>query len=283
MYNNNERGYIHMTRKEKKQCHSCGADSNGKYHCEMCRKSHNTRNNNRRKSRKATGLCTGCGKGAEPCMRMCESCQTKERTRRRIRTSTRRKDGRCSLGSCSNPKMSNQDLCASCSVTVRDNSRKRSASLVKRGLCASCGHEPHMSIYGDSRPDVMTRQCQTCYLKLSSCNRFGSIKHWKALLSILESQEYRCAYTGDKLVLGVNDSIDHILPRSRYPDLTLEISNIQWTTRVVNTMKLNLLDCEFLSVIEKIAKHLRDSLHNRAISETHTPQTRDSKPYHRLL
>ena len=128
----------------------------------------------------------------------------------------------------------------------------------------------------------MMRQCQTCYLKLSSCNRFGSSKHWEALLAILEAQEYRCVYTGEQLVLGVNDSIDHVLPRSRYPDLIFDISNIQWTTRVINTMKLNLLDCEFLAAIEKVAKHLGDNLHDRVIAETHPPPTRDSKLYNRL-
>lgn len=271
-----------MTRKDKRQCHSCGADSGGKYHCETCRDDHNTRNQDRRKARKAALLCTECGHQAEHDMRMCESCQAKNRTKLRNRKSTRRKLGRCAIGSCSNSKLADQDLCESCAKDAREYTRKRSASLVKQGLCASCGQKPHMLVYGESRPDVMMRQCQTCYLKLASCNRFGSIKHWKVLLVILEDQGYRCSYTGEQLVLGVNDSIDHILPRSRYPDLTLDPSNIQWVTRVVNTMKLNLLDHEFLAVIEKVAKHLGDDLHLRVTTEIHPPQTRQSKLYHRL-
>lgn len=271
-----------MTRKERKQCHSCGTDSDDKYHCKACRKAHNIRNQDRRKARKAAGLCTECGRKAEPDMRMCASCQTKNRIKLRSRRSARRKAGKCILGSCSNSKLPDKDLCASCSEVARDYTRQRSTSLIEQGLCASCGQEPHMSVYGDSRPDIMMRLCQICYLKQTSCNRFGSIKHWKVLLSILKAQEYRCAYTGERLVLGVNDSIDHVLPRSRYPNLIFDSSNIQWTTRVVNTMKLNLLDCEFLAVIEKVVEYLGDNFHSRAIAKTHPPPTRESKLYHRL-
>ena len=267
---------------KKKQCHSCRADSDGKFLCATCRKAYNKRSQNRRKARKALGLCTECGRKAEPDMRMCESCQTKNRTKLRERKSARHQNGRCALGSCSKDRLPDQRLCESCSSAAREYTRQRSESLVEQGLCASCGQEPHMLIYGDSRPDVMVRKCKTCYLKLASCVRFGSIKYWESLLVVLEAQKYRCAYTGEQLVLGVNDSIDHVLPRSRYPDLTLDMSNIQWTTRIINTMKLNLLDCEFLAVIEKVAKHLGDKLSSRAISKTHPPPTRESKLYHRL-
>ena len=99
---------------------------------------------------------------------------------------------------------------------------------------------------------------------------------------ILERQNWTCPYTGDKIILGVNDSVDHILPISKYPESKYDIDNIQWTTRVINIMKSNLLDCEFLAAIEKVAKHLGDNLHDRVISETHPPPTRKAKIYHRL-
>lgn len=271
-----------MNRKEKEQCHRCGADSGGKYHCETCREAHNNRNQARRRMRKDGQFCTECGRDAEPKMRMCASCQSKNRTKVRSRKDVRRQAGKCAIGSCDNSKLLDRDLCKSCSKASRDYKNRRSVSLAKQGLCASCGQEPHMSIYGDSRPDIMTRQCQICYLKLTSCGRFGSIKYWEVLLDLLKDQEYCCAYTGDRLVLGVNDSIDHILPRSRYPDLTFDPSNLQWVTRVINTMKLNLLDCEFLTEVEKVARHLGENLSNRATSKTHPPPTRDSKLYHRL-
>ena len=83
-----------MNRKEKKQCHRCGADSGGKYHCETCREAHNKRNQDRRKMRKDGQFCTECGRDAEPDMRMCESCQTKNRTKLRTRILDRREDGK---------------------------------------------------------------------------------------------------------------------------------------------------------------------------------------------
>ena len=135
---------------------------------------------------------------------------------------------------------------------------------------------------GLERVEKITKLCQRCHLEQKSAQRLGSAQHWKSLLSILEQQDWICPYSGDKIVLGDNDSVDHILPISKYPDMEFDITNIQWTTQVVNIMKSNLLDCEFLAEIEKVAKHLGDDLHLRATAKTHPPETRQSGIYHRL-
>lgn len=266
---------------ETKKCHSCRADSGGKYYCGECREIWSERNKKRRDARKRAGLCTECGRKAAENKRLCKPCQDKTRTQSRDRRSLRRKMGKCVIGSCQNVKLPNKDRCESCRQQKLDNQRQRSHLLVTRGLCAACGQAPHMSIYGDKRPDVMMRLCEVCYLKQTSCSRFGSVEHWKMLKDKLESQNYCCVYTGDKLILGVNDSVDHILPRSRYPELTLDLNNIQWTTRVINTMKLNLLECEFLTEIKKVVEHLGDSLHRLVTTKTHPPPTEGSPVYHR--
>jgi 5-methylcytosine-specific restriction endonuclease McrA len=54
-----------------------------------------------------------------------------------------------------------------------------------------------------------------------------------------------CPYTGEKLILGQNVSLDHKIPRSRRPDLAYEYSNLQWVSKTYNRCKSDLTDAEF--------------------------------------
>jgi hypothetical protein len=58
-----------------------------------------------------------------------------------------------------------------------------------------------------------------------------------------------------KLILGVNASIDHIKPVSRYADLALKLDNMEWVSFRVNLAKSDLTPEEFLSLIKAIATH----------------------------
>jgi 5-methylcytosine-specific restriction endonuclease McrA len=55
----------------------------------------------------------------------------------------------------------------------------------------------------------------------------GSSKYWSRLRDKLVSQGYRCVYTGELLVLGVNDSLDHIYPASRFPERAKDPNNLK--------------------------------------------------------
>jgi 5-methylcytosine-specific restriction endonuclease McrA len=74
----------------------------------------------------------------------------------------------------------------------------------------------------------------------------------KTVKTILEKQNYLCPYTKEKLIPGVNCSLDHILPRSRYPKLVTDLTNLEWTTILVNKSKYNMTKKEYLSLIEII-------------------------------
>ena len=63
----------------------------------------------------------------------------------------------------------------------------------------------------------------------------GSKENWREIKEILIKQDYRCAYTGVKLVIGVNASIDHIVPRCKGGKDTVD--NIQWVDKIVNSEK----------------------------------------------
>lgn len=73
-----------------------------------------------------------------------------------------------------------------------------------------------------------------------------------AIAAKLREQGHACAYTGEKIVLGVNDSLDHIYPARRFPHLRNDPKNVEWVTRLVNTMKTDLTREEFLTMIGNI-------------------------------
>ncbi len=82
-----------------------------------------------------------------------------------------------------------------------------------------------------------------------------SIEDGKLLKEIMEKQRYTCPYSGEKLVPGVNCSLDHIKPKSRFPLLTTDISNMEWTTKLVNRSKYDMTKEEYYLFIEKILKN----------------------------
>ena len=84
-------------------------------------------------------------------------------------------------------------------------------------------------------------------------NASRTTRHWVQLKAKLGSQQYMCAYTGEKLVPGVNASIDHLVPRSRggndAPD------NLHWVSFRVNVMKGDMTHEEFLALCKLITAH----------------------------
>ncbi len=74
------------------------------------------------------------------------------------------------------------------------------------------------------------------------------------LLSLLEKQTWRCIYSGEELVPGVNASLDHRVPLSREGTRTLE--NVQWVSLKINRMKADLLEEEFIAACCSVAYQL---------------------------
>lgn len=71
------------------------------------------------------------------------------------------------------------------------------------------------------------------------------------LRSLWDEQQGKCAVTGEKLVPGVNASLDHIVPVSRGG--TSEKGNLRWVTSTINHMKWDLTDDEFMAMCTQIA------------------------------
>ena len=77
----------------------------------------------------------------------------------------------------------------------------------------------------------------------------------KALKEKLEEQNYTCPYTGEKLFLGVNAHLDHILPSSRFPDSRFDFNNLEWVSDKANLAKSNMTKDEFLSFCQKVVDY----------------------------
>jgi len=92
------------------------------------------------------------------------------------------------------------------------------------GLCPYCGCQAIVGV-----------KCEICWLKTKSYKITGTNKHWKDLQNILEKQNYQCAYTNEKLELGFDATVDHIIPKSRGGKNIPR--NWQWVTRSTNIMK----------------------------------------------
>lgn len=96
--------------------------------------------------------------------------------------------------------------------------------------------------------------CETCWFrnKTQKATSLGRSR-WKLLKDLLESQNYLCAYTGEKLVVGEQvATIDHKRPTSRGGDDSLE--NLHWITKRMNEMKGNFTHEEFLEACAKITE-----------------------------
>ncbi len=158
-----------------------------------------------------------------------------------------------------------------------EKKRELQAERIKNGLCPRCG----AASYGErkhckaclSRSQgtfeklKLENRCTVCRIKLEGrlatccpiCSlkatwiRYNkSVEGWEKLLKIYEDQGGRCAYTGDPIALGVDAGLDHKLPRSKYPELVADLSNIQWIRRDINRAKNNLTHEEFLALIDKV-------------------------------
>ena len=77
---------------------------------------------------------------------------------------------------------------------------------------------------------------------------------WEDLEALAKKQDYICPLTGDKLKAGVNMSLDHIKPVSRFPELKTKITNLQWITKWANNAKMNYDLEDFVANCFKVTK-----------------------------
>jgi hypothetical protein len=90
--------------------------------------------------------------------------------------------------------------------------------------------------------------CEWHYLQNRADLVLGSTALGAAIKQKLVDQGSLCYYTGVPIVLGVNDSLDHLLSVCKHPELRADLTNVVWCTRDISTMKNGMDRDEFLAM-----------------------------------
>lgn len=96
-------------------------------------------------------------------------------------------------------------------------------------------------------------KCARCTFRQLARRHLGKGRLWTVLRLKFDGQGGRCAYTGERLVLGENASIDHKQPKALGGKGSPE--NLQWVTHRVNKLKQNFSDAEFVALCRKVSAY----------------------------
>lgn len=233
-----------------KKCNACGQPhERSSQKCRICVDKENLRQKKQYQERLHNSLCPRCGQQPMDDSKHCNKCAERVREKDRSVRLSRSAKGMCV--SCGNNTPSGSlRTCTECLLRLGDLYKKRAKKLDNLDLCVRCGKS--QQLLGQTRAGKSHTTCQTCYLKHISSSNLGTREHAEILLSKLEAQNYKCPYIGEDLILGDNAWIDHIMPRSRFPELSNDIDNVEWITGEVNRMKQDRTPEEFLSLIKQI-------------------------------
>lgn len=146
--------------------------------------------------------------------------------------------------------------CNSCRERVNRNNRGKIARNVANGTCPACGKQPVLPAMRGKRWSF----CERCYFKKTSTDCLKTAAHAEIIGQKLKGQNYRCAYTGEEIILGLNDSLDHVLPVSKFPELRSDPTNVEWVTRKVNCMKWDSTRDEFIATAYAVVRHYESQL-----------------------
>ena len=121
--------------------------------------------------------------------------------------------------------------------------RKKRLKNKENNKCLECGNERLAN----------TKYCEEHYYKMLTYKAMGSEIFWRELREKFINQNGKCFYTGDKLIHGINSSIDHIIPKSSKHKKVYTLDNLVWCTREVNLAKRHTSLKDFISLCKKIA------------------------------
>lgn len=204
----------------------------------------------RRERFKKSNLCRDCGKEKEDDRVRCRICREKYNDYHRRLRHTRIKNSLCLI---CKTKIKNGRMCSFCKEKNNKEAKRRREENIKRGLCAYCGSG---NIVNKNHKELL---CEDCYFKRAAKRCFGSNKKEYAIF--LKEQFYKqkqiCPFTGIKLELGKNASVEHIKPRHKYPNETKNFKNVVWVHYRFNEMKKDMELEDFIDYIKNILKHYK--------------------------
>lgn len=146
-------------------------------------------------------------------------------------------------------KQKQQGICVSCSK-IKDTESKSVLCCYCNLMRAKKRHELRemgLCLCGQKKLDNHS-SCYDCYFSYITKRLGGRSKKFGfKLKEKFEKQNGQCIYTGKQLILGLNASIDHIIPGKDH-----SIDNLQFVDRQINSMKTNMSHEEFLDMCNLI-------------------------------
>lgn len=150
---------------------------------------------------------------------------------------------------------------------------KRKSKLGFMSWCNLC-KKTQVQIKRQERIDLgICKVCAKPKLRCSSMCLFHHVKsickqdnhYTELLIDKLYSQRFECFYTGTLLLLGINASIDHICPISKFG--SDDISNLVWVDFSVNRMKT---DAQVTNFLDDFSNQLTEMNHLACIESQQT-------------
>lgn len=233
----------------------CGADSGGKIRCGECKR-RNKEAQQRRATRNAeAGLCRMCGRQPVTAGHAhCEGCLGKANAATRKHAAKRVGMKRCL--SCGKD-VEGSSRCRECLDRINEASKEKRRRYRQEGRCRDCGSEAvivdRTGQYHAPGGQRISNYCRDCFFRMMASYVLGSRTRWRDLIEKLEEFGWKCAYTGEVLVLGENLSFDHTDPVCRFPEKKDDPANIEPVTLAVNLMKRHMTKEEFLGLVRLIA------------------------------
>ena len=217
-------------RKAKNLCLDCGRKlDNIEYAlCEKCRAKHSISasksKDKRRKLWKEQGLCMECGKERNNNTQLCNSCKAKN-----------------------NEYNKNNPRTVKALMQNKETTKILRKKRIEKEQCPYCGKPRFGNVI----------MCKKHFLMDRSRIAMKSQKYWKDIEEIFNRQEGRCYYTGIKIELGVNASIDHKIPRCCNKPEVYTLKNLVWCYLDINVMKNKFEHDEFIDICRIISNNFK--------------------------
>lgn len=248
------REYARKQREQRRKdgaCLSCGNKSDAKKTCSECLAKKKRSQKRLERGAIEAGLCVRCRKVPPTGGTMrCDGCREVAKSHAKKSTAKKKSLGNCL--SCGAPGARGV-RCDECRIKSGIAGKNLRARRREEGVCRDCGKAAQMKDVTERR---LSYYCHECYVKVMARGYLGSARHWKVLIEKLDACDWRCPYTGEKLVFGENLSFDHMDPISRFPEKKYDPDNIEPISLVVNMAKRQLTKGEFSELVLKIALHL---------------------------
>lgn len=96
--------------------------------------------------------------------------------------------------------------------------------------------------------------CERCWFRNAAGRAIGegNLRGGQSVKQLLVGQQYQCRYSGVALVPGFRCELDHLLPKSRFPEQSKDINNLQWLSDTANASKSNLTHEEYVSLCRTV-------------------------------